>query len=214
MHIKPTGGKRIIAIVRGLAPSDMRRLAQSLVAGGITRIEVTFAQNRPECWRETCSAIEMLNTHFQGQVEAGAGTVISLEQLRMAHDAGAQYIVSPNVDTNIIQQTKALGMRSYPGAMTPSEIALAYQMGADAVKLFPAGTLGVEYVRAIRAPLSHIPLLAVGGINERNAADFLQAGCAGIGVGGNLVNKMWIANGRWDKIAELAQTYVKAVEEL
>lgn len=203
--------KRIIAIVRGLNPTDMRMLGQALAEGGITRIEVTFDQKDKERWKETCAAISILCKSFAGRVEAGAGTVVTLEQLHMAYDAGARYIVSPNVDENIIRQTKALGLRSYPGAMTPSEIVAAYHAGADAVKLFPAGILGAEYIRAVRAPLSHIPLLAVGGVNERNAADFLRAGCVGIGVGGNLVNKSWIAAGEWERIIALAQTYVEAV---
>ena len=95
----------------------------------------------------------------------------------------------------------------------PSEIVEAYEAGADAVKVFPVGNLGPSYIKAIKAPLSHIPLMAVGGVNEKNAAGFLAAGCCGIGVGGNLVNKSWIEAGEWDKITELAQAYRKAVDE-
>ena len=85
--------------------------------------------------------------------------------------------------------------------------------GADAVKVFPAGNLGPGYIKAVKAPLSHIPLMAVGGVNEKNAADFMKAGCVGLGVGGNLVNKDWIENGEWEKITALAKEFMKAVNE-
>jgi len=99
-----------------------------------------------------------------------------------------------------------------PGAMTPSEIFDAYRAGADFVKVFPAGDLGPGYIKAVSAPLSHIPLLAVGGINEKNVKDFLAVGVKGFGVGGNLVNKAWIREGRWDLITGLAAEFVKNVQ--
>ena len=123
------------------------------------------------------------------------------------------YIITPNTNCDLIRRVKEYGLLSFPGAFTPSEIVEAYEAGADAVKVFPVGNLGPSYIKAIKAPLSHIPLMAVGGVNEKNAAGFLAAGCCGIGVGGNLVNKSWIEAGEWDKITELAQAYRKAVDE-
>jgi 2-dehydro-3-deoxyphosphogluconate aldolase/(4S)-4-hydroxy-2-oxoglutarate aldolase len=108
---------------------------------------------------------------------------------------------------------KALGMGLFPGALTPTEILEAYNAGADAVKVFPASVFGTAYIKAVRAPLSHIPLMAVGGVNEKNAADFMRAGCVGLGVGGNLVNREWIENGEWGKITALAKDFMKAVNE-
>ena len=96
--------------------------------------------------------------------------------------------------------------------MTPSEIWNAWEAGADFVKVFPAAQLGPAYIKAVRGPLNHISMLAVGGVNEHNIADFLKAGCVGAGVGGNLVNKQWIAEGRWDEITALARAFVKACE--
>ena len=202
---------KIIAIVRGLAPEPMQALADALLAGGLHLMEVTFNQAKPETWKDTAASIRMLSENYQGRILPGAGTVITLEQLALAADAGAKYIISPNVDVEIIRETRRRGLVSLPGALTPTEIASAYQAGANAVKVFPVGNLGPAYIKAVRAPLSHIPLLAVGGVNEKNAADFLAAGCSGIGVGGNLVNKDWIAAGEWDKITALAQEYGKVV---
>ena len=98
-----------------------------------------------------------------------------------------------------------------PGAMTPTEIRQAYAAGADFVKVFPAGTLGSGYIKAIRGPLNNIPLLAVGGVSEKNAGEFMKAGCVGVGVGGNLVNKDWITQGQWDKITLLAKELCASV---
>lgn len=203
---------KIIAIVRGLPQKHMLELAHALCAGGITCIEVTFNQENPESWRDTAVAIEAIGTRFAETMLVGAGTVIRPEQLSLAAEAGARYIVTPNVDTDIIRRGKGMKLAMFPGALTPSEIALAYHAGADAVKLFPAGQLGPDYVKAVRAPLSHVPLMAVGGVNEKNAGDFIAAGCIGIGAGGNLVNKEWIAQGAWDRITELAMAYRRAVQ--
>lgn len=203
--------RKIIAIVRGLAPEYMVKLAEALYEGGIDLMEVTFNQAKPETWKDTAAAIKAVSEHMQGRMLVGAGTVITQEQLDMAKEAGALYIITPNTNVDLIRKVKEYGLLSFPGAFTPTEIEMAYEAGADAVKVFPAGNLGASYIKAVKAPLSHIPLMAVGGVNEKNAADFLKAGCCGIGVGGNLVNKEWIKAGEWDKIIALAQEYRKAV---
>ena len=203
--------RKIIAIVRGLAPEYMVKLAEALYEGGIDLMEVTFNQQKPETWKDTAAAIRAVSEHMQGKMLVGAGTVIKQEQLDMAKEAGALYIITPNTNVELIRKVKEYGLLSFPGALTPSEIEAAYEAGADAVKVFPAGSMGPAYIKAVKAPLSHIPLMAVGGVNEKNAADFLKAGCCGIGVGGNLVNKEWIESGEWDKIIALAQEYRKAV---
>lgn len=203
--------RKIIAIVRGLSPSPMLKLADALAAGGIDLMEVTFRQAEPETWQEMADAIRALCSHTQGRMLIGAGTVLNEEQLQLAADAGAAYIITPNTNPELIARVKRMGLAAFPGALTPTEVETAYKAGADAVKVFPAGDLGPSYIKAIRAPLSHIPLMAVGGIDEKNAAQFLAAGCCGIGVGGNLVNKEWIAAGEWFKITALAAEYRKVV---
>lgn len=203
---------KLIAIVRGLGGRHMSALAGALLAGGISMMEITFDQSKPDAWPDTCASIRSLSDEYAGRMLIGAGTVMSLEQLRMACDAGAKYIISPDVNVEIIRETKRRGLASFPGAFTPTECVTAYNAGADAVKLFPAGRLGADYIRALRAPLSHIPMLAVGGVNENNAGEFIKAGCAGLGVGGMLVNRELVVNGDFEKITALAREYVKAVE--
>lgn len=203
---------KIIAIVRGLAPEHMVQLAEALYEGGIDLIEVTFHQSQPETWQNTATSIQAIASHMTGRMLVGAGTVICEKQLDMACKAGAAYVVTPNTDSHLIRTVKVRGLLSFPGAFTPSEIVEAYQAGADAVKVFPAGNLGPSYIQAIKAPLPHIPLVAVGGINVKNAREYMAAGCCGIGIGGNLVNKNWIEAGAWNMIAALAREYRKAVE--
>ncbi len=203
---------KIIAIVRGLNPEYIPGLAQALYDGGIRMIEVTFDQKHSETWVNTVHAIQTISETFADLMYVGAGTVISSEQLKMAYEAGARFIISPSVNTELIRQTKAYGMASFPGAMTPSEAVAAHEAGADIIKLFPAASLGTGYLKAIRAPLSHLEFMAVGGINEKNVVEYLNAGACGLGIGGNLVNLEWIETGRFDLIEELARKYVEAVK--
>ena len=206
--------RKIVAIVRGLSPEYLVRLGHAFEEGGIGLMEVTYNQTAPETWKDTANGIEAVEKEFGDRLLVGAGTVITLEQVSMTYNAGGHYLVTPTTQPEIIRAGKALGLGAYPGALTPTEILTAYEAGADAVKVFPASSLGPGYIKAIRAPLSHIPLMAVGGVNEKNAAEFMKAGCVGLGVGGNLVNKEWIKNGEWDKITALAKEFRKAVAEV
>ena len=206
--------RKIVAIVRGLSPEYLIRLGHAFEEGGIGLMEVTYNQSAPETWKDTARGIEAVEKEFGDRLLVGAGTVITLEQVSMTYNAGGHYLVTPTTQPEIIRAGKALGLGLYPGAFTPSEILAAYEAGADAVKVFPASCLGPGYIKAIRAPLSHVPLMAVGGVNEKNAADFMKAGCVGLGVGGNLVNKEWIRDGEWEKITALAKEFKKAVAEV
>ncbi len=206
--------RKIVAIVRGLQKDRIEQLADALYQGGIDWIEVTFDQAHPDTWVDTAAAIAALAKHFAGGVMPGAGTVLTDAQMRLARDAGARYIVTPNTNPALIAAAKASGLCVLAGAFTPSEIVAAHDAGADAVKVFPASALGASYIKAVRAPLAHIPLLAVGGINEHNAADFLAAGCMGLGIGGSLVNQALLASGQAHTITEMARAYRKAVDAI
>ena len=199
----------IVAIIRDFEPDTCLKLTEAYVKGGIDMVEVTFNQKAPETWKDTAAAIKAIKTNFGDVVKVGAGTVLTEEQLTICEDAGGEYMVTPNVNPDLIRKCVADGLMAMPGALTPSEAVTAYNAGASYVKLFPIGVLGPGYVKAVMAPLSHIPFLAVGGIGPDNIADFIKAGCVGAGVGGNLTNKEWIANGEWDKITATAALLVK-----
>ena len=201
--------RKIIAIIRGFAPDTCLRLAEAYAAGGIALVEVTFNQREPETWKDTARAIRAIRERFTPSVRVGAGTVLTEEQLSMCEDAGGEYMITPNVNPNLIRACVARGMVAIPGALTPTDAVAAHEAGAKFVKIFPAGTFGAGYVKALVAPLSHIPFLAVGGISPDNVADFMRAGCIGVGVGGNLTNREWIAAGEWDKIEDTARCLVE-----
>ena len=203
--------RKIIAIVRGVYGTDCLNLAKALYEGGIELLEVTFDQSKPEALSRTSDSVKLLVEELGDKMAVGAGTVTSLEMVELAKEAGAQFIVSPNTNEAIIRATVEKGMVSMPGAMTVTEVLDAYSYGADFVKLFPIGKLGASYVKAICAPINHVPMLAVGGVNEKNIKEFLDAGAVGAGVGGNLVNKEWIAAGEFDKITALAREFTQNI---
>lgn len=202
---------KVIAIVRGIGSRDICALAEAIRSGGLQCLEVTFDHSAENGVADTLQAIRLLREKMGGAMSIGAGTVMTAQEVRQAAEAGAGYIISPNVDEAVIRETKRLGLVSIPGAMTPSEAAAAWNLGADLVKLFPAGVLGTDYIKALKAPLKHIPVTAVGGVTPQNAGEFLAAGCVGVGVGGNLVSPRLVAEGRMDEITRTAQAYVEAV---
>ena len=203
---------KVIAIVRGIGSKDIVKLAEAMEKGGINCIEVTFDQTSSETIAETKKSIAAIKEHLGDRVYVGAGTLMTVEQVHMAVEAGAEYIISPNVNEAVIRETKKLDKVSIPGAMTPTEAAAAYEYGADIVKMFPAGVLGPAYIKAVKAPLKHIPMTAVGGVSPDNCADFIKAGCVGVGVGGNLVSPKLVAEGKFDEITKTAEAYVAALK--
>ena len=204
-----SGNNMIVAIIRGFEPDTCLRLTEAYVKGGINMVEVTFNQKAPQTWKDTATAIKAIKSSFGEVVKVGAGTVLTEQQLTICEDAGGEYMVTPNVNVELIKKCVADGLMAMPGALTPSEAVAAWNAGASYVKLFPIGVLGPGYVKAVMAPLSHIPFLAVGGIGPDNVADYIKAGCVGAGVGGNLTNKEWIAAGEWDKITATAAALVR-----
>lgn len=203
--------EKLIAIVRGIKPELCLKVAQALYDGGVRLVEITYNQKDPASWLQTAEAIQSVAEEFEGRMFVGAGTVTNVELVEMTYDHKGQYIISPDMDVDVIKRTRELGLVSMPGCMTPSEIKQAYNAGADFVKLFPAGSLGAAYVKAIKAPLNHIPILAVGGISDKNVQEFLAAGAEGFGIGGNLAKKAWIDAGEFDKLTEAARATVAAI---
>ena len=206
--IRAVRDSRIIAIIRGFSPDECLKLAEAYREGGIRLVEVTFNQRDPSDWVNTAKAIRMIGERFPGEVFAGAGTVLTAEQMKIAADAGAGYIITPSLDVEIVRGAVAAGLVAMPGAFTPTEIAQAHAAGASFVKVFPAVALGPSYIKAICAPLAHIPLLAVGGITPENIGGFIQAGCVGAGVGGVLADRSRVAAGDWAGVTEVARRLV------
>ena len=209
--IQSVRARKVVAIIRGFAPDVCLKLSEAYAKGGIGLVEVTFNQKAPETWKDTATAIAAIRDRFAGDVRVGAGTVLTAEQLTLCEQAGGEYMITPNVNVDLIRDCVRRGLVAMPGALTPSEAVAAHDAGASFVKIFPAGSLGPGYVKALVAPLGHIPFLAVGGISPDNVADFMAAGCVGAGVGGNLTNKAWIAAGEWGRITDVARRLVAGV---
>lgn len=205
---------KLIAIVRGIESEKVLKVAQALYEGGIRLMEITYNQKDPDSWQTTADAIAAVVKAFEGRMLVGAGTVTTPELVKMTARAGGCYIISPDCNPDVIRCTRELNMVSMPGALTPTEVMQAHWAGADFVKLFPIGNLGVNYAKAVMAPISHVKLLAVGGINENNVADYLKAGMVGAGIGGNLANKKWIEEDRYDRITETARALVVAANSI
>lgn len=210
--IKSVEENKIVAIVRGIKREDLLPLAEALYEGGIRLMEITYSADGSISDEETADRIKMLAGHFEGRMFIGAGTVLTEKQVELTKKAGGTFIISPDTYENVIKKTRELGMVSMPGALTPSEIQAAHRYGADFVKVFPMTAMGADYLKAVKAPLSHIKMLAVGGVNLDTMKEYLKAGASGFGMGSNFIDKKLIAEGRFDMITDLAKKYVEAAK--
>lgn len=173
--------KPLIAILRGITPEESTAVLEVLIEQGFDWIEVPL--NSPDALQ----SIERMRQHAAETIHIGAGTVVTVEDVQRVCSAGGDFIVSPNCDTAVIRQTKALDMGSYPGVLTPTECFAAIHAGADALKLFPASMLGTSGVKAIRAVLpADMPVYAVGGVGPDNMAEWIASGVDGFGIGSAL----------------------------
>lgn len=202
--------EKIITIVRGVAKDKLLKLAKAMYDGGIRLIECTYDARGVISDEENASYIKMLAEHFGDDMVVGAGTVLTEKQVELTKNAGGKFIISPDTNIEIIKKTKAEGLVSIPGAMTPSEIAAAHRAGADFVKVFPVNLVGgVDYIKTISAPLSNVRLLAVNGVGADNMSEYLASGACGVGIGSGIVNKKLIADGDFEGITALAKHYTE-----
>ncbi|MBN9304320.1 MAG: 2-dehydro-3-deoxy-6-phosphogalactonate aldolase [Devosia sp. 67-54] len=170
--------RQIIAILRGVTPAEANAVCEVLLAAGIGIIEIPL--NSPDPLVSIANAARS----FAGRAEIGAGTVLTVEDAEAVKAAGGQLIVSPDTNEAVIQRTRALGMKSYPGVFTPTDAFRAIRAGATGLKFFPAEVLGTRGIKAMRAVLpKDMPLYAVGGANPDNFREYFEAGCAGFGLG-------------------------------
>ena len=205
--------EKLIAILRGVPMDRIDGVVGALVRGGVRVLEFTFDHDQPDYLAANAAKIRHTVEKFGDQVLVGCGTAITVEEVEAAHDAGACLVISPNVDADVIRRTKELDMVSMPGALTPTEVVAAYNMGADIVKLFPAGELGLGYIKAVRGPLKHIPMSAVGGVKPENGKEYLDAGVCGFGVGGQLVLSKAVKSGDDAAIEARAKEFTDAIAQ-
>lgn len=200
--------EKIVVITRGIYGEELMKLSQALYEGGIRCFEITYDPTDPDTMSKVKRDIEALDAHFKGDLLLGVGTVMTVEQVRNAKEAGAKFIVSPNFDPQIVKETLAQGLVSMPGAMTPSEICNADMAGADFIKLFPAGTLGLKYCKDIYAPIHHVKFIATVGVTEETFTQYLELGFAGAGISSQLVDKKLREAGNYAELTRRAERFV------
>lgn len=205
--------EKLIVIVRGVERERLIPLAEAMYEGGIRLLEITFSQDGSISDTETADRIRMLAEAMKGRMYIGAGTVTSPSQVDLVKEAGGLFIISPDTYDEVIKRTRELELVSMPGAFTPSEAMAAHRAGADFVKLFPLGELGASYLKAVKAPLSGINFLAVGGVDLDSIPSLLKAGASGFGLGSNIVKSSLVKEGKYEELAELARAYVRAVAD-
>lgn len=205
-------GEKIIMIVRGVQTDKLVDLAEAMWRGGIRAMECTYdaSGNIPD--EEIAGAIADLVEHFGDRMLIGAGTVLTKKQVQLTADAGGKFIISPDTNEEIIKETKRLGLVSIPGALTPSEATAAHRAGADFIKLFPVSQMGVGYIKALCAPLSHIRFLAVGGVRSENLSDYLHSGAYGVGMGLTAQHREAIRQNDFGQIEESCREIVSAAK--
>lgn len=197
----------IIGVIRNVPRNKMADLAEALLGGGINILEITVDH------KDSYAMIEYLSEQYRGKALVGAGTVLDAASAQHAISRGAQFILSPHLDPEILKAALRYGKAVIPGVMTPTEMLHAMESGADLVKLFPANVLGTPFIKNIKGPFPHIPLVVTGGVDINNAASFIEAGAVAVGVGGSLINLQAIMHSDFTSIHDSALQFVDAVRK-
>jgi 2-dehydro-3-deoxyphosphogluconate aldolase/(4S)-4-hydroxy-2-oxoglutarate aldolase len=197
----------IVAVVRSPDSRQLVEVARALADGGVSVVEITMSvPNALEVLRQVRQALG-------DRILLGAGTVLDPETARAVLLAGAEYVVAPTVNLEVIRLCNRYDKLVMPGAFTPTEILTAWEAGADIVKVFPADVVGPAFFKALRGPLPQVRVMPTGGVDLGTAAAFLQAGACCLGVGGQLVEPRAVAEGNFDRIRDLARQYVAIVKQ-
>jgi 2-dehydro-3-deoxyphosphogluconate aldolase/(4S)-4-hydroxy-2-oxoglutarate aldolase len=197
----------ILAVLRGPSPDLTLKMVAALVEGGVTGIEITFT---------TPSALKVvrdLKSEFEDEIILGMGTLTEVEQALEAKDAGATFLVSPHTEENLAAAMTRTGLPVMMGALTPSEVIKAWNLGSDVVKLFPGSLGGPGYMKSLKGPFPDIPMMPTGGVSKDNLGDWFKAGAFAVGAGSNLCPKDLAQNGEFDRITQIAREYVEEVKK-
>jgi 2-dehydro-3-deoxyphosphogluconate aldolase / (4S)-4-hydroxy-2-oxoglutarate aldolase len=198
----------VVPVVRASSPREARMAADAVCEGGIPIVEITMT---------VPGAVDLIRELAKGgssDVLVGAGTVLNVDAARRCLDAGAQFLVSPGLNLEVVKLAGAEGKLMMAGALTPTEIITAWEAGSDFVKVFPCGQVGgAKYIKALKGPLPQVPLVPTGGVSLSTAAEFIEAGAAALGVGGECVQAEALKSGRPDIIVENARKFLAVVKE-
>ena len=196
----------LLAVLRGPSPELTVRMVEALAAGGVYGIEITYSTPNAE------AVVAELAEKFGDRILLGLGTLIRPEQAASAKAAGAQFLVSPVCDPELVRAMVATGLPVMAGALTPTEVLQAHQLGSDVVKIFPGSMTGPSYIKALKGPFPYIRMMPTGGVNAGNIADWFAAGVVAVGAGSELCPPKLAKEGRFDEISERAREFVRIVE--
>ncbi|MCM3390173.1 bifunctional 4-hydroxy-2-oxoglutarate aldolase/2-dehydro-3-deoxy-phosphogluconate aldolase [Ureibacillus chungkukjangi] len=198
-------GIQLIPVLRKVPYHLCQDLVKALSDGGIKAVEITM---------DSENAIEMIH-EVKTQNEnllVGAGTVLTVQDCEKAIEAGAEFIVSPSLNVDVVNLCVEKGIPVIPGVFTPTEMQTAYSAGAKIIKLFPASSLGTKFIKDVKGPLSHIQIMTTGGINLETASTYLVAGADIVGAGSDLIKKEWLQTGNWEAITNEAIAWIKSLD--
>jgi 2-dehydro-3-deoxyphosphogluconate aldolase / (4S)-4-hydroxy-2-oxoglutarate aldolase len=204
-NLKKVADAGVVAVIRANSKDQLIGITEALLAGGVPAIEVTMSTPK------AIAGIEMLADRFGDTAVIGVGTVIDAATARDAIGAGAQFVVSPVFDEQIVATARRYGKIVIPGAFTPTEILRAWSAGADVVKVFPSTGLGPQYFKDILAPLPQLRLTPTGGVDLKNVGDWIKAGAVFVGAGSSLVSKDALGKNDWASITTNAKAFVEAI---
>ena len=192
----------IVGIIRNLSFDTIEKILPIYLSAGLTTIEITMNTQAAE------EIIRFAADKYNGQLNVGAGTVCNTDELDLAIRAGSQFIVTPILDPDVVRACVSKNIPVFPGAYTPTEIYQAWKLGASMVKVYPATSLGPEYIKDVKAPLNKIKLMPTGGINLDNIQTFIKAGADGLGIGSQLFDKTLIKDENWEGLELHFKQYV------
>jgi 2-dehydro-3-deoxyphosphogluconate aldolase/(4S)-4-hydroxy-2-oxoglutarate aldolase len=198
----------VTAVLRGIDEDDIVPVAEAVHAGGVRALEVTADTKR--CSEMIAAADRALDGT---DAIVGAGTVMDAAAARNVIEAGAEFVLAPNLDTDVIDVCNREQVLAVPGVMTPTEAAAAMEAGADLLKMFPASTVGPGHIGALQGPLGDVPVMPTGGVDTDNVADYFEAGAVAVGAGSALVDYDAVEREDWDGVRESAAEFVAAVED-
>lgn len=206
-NLKLMSESGIISIIRAESSAQLLQVASALKEGGIKIIEVTMTTP------DAIEVIKEISGRLKEEILIGVGTVLDPETARSAILAGAEFIVCPTLNKEVITLAHRYSKVVIPGAFTPTEILTAWEVGADLVKVFPAGVGGPSYIKSLKGPLPQIPLVPTGGVSFDNVASFIQAGAFAVGVGSSLVKKEFLKERNFEELTGLSKKFREAVEK-
>ncbi len=205
--LKRLGDLGLVAVIRGPSPELTVQMVEALIAGGVCGIEITYSTPNAE------EVVRLLDERFGEQILLGMGTLTKVEQARSAAAAGARFLVSPICDPDLARAMVASGLAVMVGALTPTEVELAYRLGSDVVKIFPGSLVGPAYVKALKGPFPQIPMMPTGGVSLENVKDWFAAGVVAVGAGSELCPPQWAKEGRFADITQRASQFAAAVQQ-